>query len=124
MLTKQLPEDGLKQRCYTVIFEADTPAGRFFDLSLVWLIVVSVTVVMRASIDSIHSGWGEPLMILEWMFTGIFTIEYCARLWCAPKPLVYMRSFYGIVDFLAVIPTYLALPAPGSHILIDISVLR
>lgn len=124
MLTKQTPDDGLKQRCYTVIFEADTPAGRFFDLSLVWLIVVSVTVVMLDSIDSIHSGWGEQLMILEWMFTGIFTIEYGARLWCAPKPLVYMRSFYGIVDFLAVIPTYLALLAPGIHVLIDIRVLR
>ena len=57
MLTKQLSEDGLKQRCYTVIFEADTPAGRFFDLSLVWLIVMSVTVVMLDSIDSIHSSW-------------------------------------------------------------------
>tara|TARA_B110000483_G_scaffold197579_2_gene236351 strand:- start:472 stop:1284 length:813 start_codon:yes stop_codon:yes gene_type:complete len=121
---QQLSSKKWKQRFYTVIFEADTPAGRFFDLSLIWLIVLSVAVVMLDSIDSVHANWGEQLMTLEWIFTGIFTVEYCARIWCAPKPLAYMRSFYGIVDFLAVMPTYFAWVAPGVHVLIDIRVLR
>lgn len=113
-----------RQRFYTVIFEAETPAGRFFDLTLIWLIVLSVTVVLFDSVDSVHANWGSQLMVMEWIFTGIFTVEYCARLWCAPKPAAYMRSFYGIVDFLAVVPSYLALIAPGIHVLIDIRVLR
>ena len=109
---------------YTVIFEADTRAGRFFDLALIWLIVASVAVVLLDSLDAVHRAIGAELLMLEWFFTLVFTVEYIARVWCAPKPVAYMRSFYGIVDFLAVLPTYLAMFAPGLHALIDIRVLR
>ena len=109
---------------YTVIFEADTRAGRFFDLALIWLIVASVAVVLLDSLDAVHQAIGTELLMLEWFFTLVFTVEYIARVWCAPKPVAYMRSFYGIVDFLAVLPTYLAVFAPGLHALIDIRVLR
>ena len=118
------PEDTLRSKVYTVIFEADTRAGRIFDLALIYLIVVSVLVVLFDSVDEINMRFGLQLRILEWIFTGIFTFEYAVRLWCVRRPIRYARSFYGIVDLLAVAPTYLAIFAPGIHALIDIRILR
>ncbi len=124
MVETSKPLTQFRANTYTVIYEADTMAGRLFDIAHIWLIVASVAVVLLDSLDAVHRAIGAELLMLEWFFTLVFTVEYIARVWCAPKPVAYMRSFYGIVDFLAVLPTYLAVFAPGLHALIDIRVLR
>jgi voltage-gated potassium channel len=118
------PAAGWRQRLYTIIFEADTRAGRAFDLALIALIVASVLVVALESVASIRAVHGELLDALEWGFTLLFTIEYVARLACVRHPLRYARSFFGVVDLLAVLPTYLAVLVPGLEALIDVRVLR
>ncbi len=115
---------GWRLRLYTVIFEADTRAGRVFDLVLIGLILASVAVVMLDSIASVHARWGDVFTVLEWSFTLIFTAEYIARLSCVRHPLRYARSPFGIIDLVAVLPTYLAILMPGLHALIDVRVLR
>lgn len=114
----------LRQRVYTIIFEADTRAGRLFDVVLIVAILLSLLVVMMDSVESIAREYHGPLTVMEWLFTLLFTTEYLARLWCAPKPLAYARSFFGVVDLLAILPTYLALFFPELHALIDVRVLR
>jgi voltage-gated potassium channel len=118
------PPGGWRLRLYTVIFESDTRAGRTFDLVLIWLILTSVAVVMIDSFESIHERWGPTLTALEWVFTVIFTIEYGARLACVERPSSYARSVLGIIDLVAVLPTWAALFVPGLHVLIDVRVLR
>ena len=118
------PITGWRLRVYTIIFEADTRAGRLFDLALLWLILVSVGVVMADSVASLHARWGGVFTVLEWLFTGLFTAEYLLRLACVRRPLRYARSAFGIIDLLAVLPTYLALLLPGVHALLDVRVLR
>ncbi|HEY0955145.1 MAG TPA: ion transporter [Roseateles sp.] len=115
---------GWRLRLYTIIFEADTRAGRTFDLVLVALILASVAVVMLDSIASVHARHKTLLTVLEWSFTAIFTAEYVARLICVRHPLRYARSPFGIIDLLALLPTYLAILVPGLHALIDVRVLR
>ena len=118
------PQQSLKQRIYTVIFEADTRAGRLFDEVLIAAILLSLLVVVLDSVESVSTRHNGFLSVLEWLFTLLFTTEYVARLWCAPKPWVYARSFFGLVDLLAILPTYLALFFPELHALIDVRVLR
>lgn len=118
------PATGWRLRMYTVIFEADTRAGRFFDLTLITFILISVAVVMLDSVAGIHTAYFELLKALEWMFTLVFTVEYIARLVCVRQPLRYARSPFGIIDLLAVLPTYLAVLVPGLHALIDVRILR
>jgi voltage-gated potassium channel len=118
------PVEGWRLRLYIVIFEADTRAGRLFDLWLIALIVTSVFVVILDSVQSIHARWGGVFFVLEWCFTALFTIEYIARLACVRHPLRYARSVFGIIDLVAVLPTYLAVLVPGLHALIDVRVLR
>ena len=118
------PLTGWRLQAYTVVFEADTRAGRLFDLALLWLIVSSVAVVMLDSVASIHQQWGAWFTVLEWGFTGLFTLEYVVRLACVRHPLRYAKSPFGVIDLLAIVPTYLALLAPGLHALIDVRVLR
>jgi voltage-gated potassium channel len=118
------PSSGWRLRMYTVIFEADTHAGRVFDLVLVAMILASVTVVMLDSIATVHARYKDVLTALEWSFTVIFTIEYIARLACVRHPLRYARSAFGIIDLVALLPTYLAILVPGLHALIDVRVLR
>lgn len=119
-----LPHEGWRLHLFIIIFEADTRSGRFFDLTLLVLIVMSVAVVMLDSVAGIHVKWGGYFAVLEWCFTGIFTVEYLLRLTCVQHPLRYARSAFGIVDFLAIAPTWLALLFPGLHVLIDVRVLR
>ena len=114
----------LRQRVYTIIFEADTRAGKLFDQMLILAILLSLMVVVLDSVESVANSHHTWLMALEWLFTLLFTAEYLARLWCAPNPWAYARSFYGIVDLLAIVPTYLALFFPELHALIDVRVLR
>jgi len=118
------PESGWRLRLYIIIFEADTRAGHLFDLALLLLILVSVVVVMLDSVDSINSRWGAWLSGLEWFFTAAFTVEYVLRLLCVRQPKRYALSVLGIVDLLAIAPTYLALFFPALHSLIDVRVLR
>jgi len=118
------PESGWRLRMYTVIFEADTRAGHAFDLTLIVLILASVGVVVLDSMASVHAKYGDVLHVLEWGFTILFTLEYIARLACVRKPMRYARSFFGIIDLLAILPTYLAFLVPGLHAMVDIRILR
>lgn len=116
--------NGLKHQIYTVIFGSDTPAGKFFDEALIVTIMMSVIVVMFDSVNTIKASHGDTLYLLEWVFTILFTIEYFLRLLSIGRPVKYATSFFGIVDLLAIVPTYLSLFLPGSQYLIVIRVLR
>ncbi|MDH5340615.1 MAG: ion transporter [Rubrivivax sp.] len=118
------PDTGWRLRLYTIIFEADTRAGQVFDICLIAMIVASVAVVMADSVAGIHARHGEMLTLLEWFFTFAFTVEYTARLMCVRRPWSYARSGFGIIDLLAILPSYLALAVPGLNALVDVRVLR
>jgi voltage-gated potassium channel len=118
------PLDGWRLRIYTVIFEADTVAGRRFDVMLILAILISVGVVMADSVQSLSRQYKPVFSSLEWFFTIFFTLEYIARLVCVRRPLRYATSFFGVIDLLAVLPTYLALFFPELYALIDVRVLR
>ena len=109
---------------HEVIFEADTPAGKAFDVVLLVMIVASVVVVMLDSVAEIRAEHGRALRIAEWAFTIAFTIEYALRLVCVDLPLRYARSFFGIVDLLAIVPTYASLFVAGAQSLLVIRALR
>ena len=111
-------------RLHEIIFEADTPAGKTFDLVLIVSIVLSVGAVLLESVDRIDQSHGELLRTIEWFFTILFTVEYILRLMCVTRPFAYARSFFGVVDLLAILPTYLSLMVPGSHYLLVIRTLR
>lgn len=111
-------------RLYAIIFESDTPAGKAFDVTLLFLITASVTAIFLESIPGYKSAYAGIFSNLEIFFTSIFTIEYILRLIAAPKPLKYMRSFYGVIDLLAILPTYLAILFPHLHILLVIRIIR
>lgn len=118
------PATGWRLQLYTVIFEADTRAGRAFDVSLIVAILASVVVVVLDSMATVHARHAELLTVLEWSFTALFTTEYLARLACVRHPWRYARSGFGIIDLVAVLPTYMAVLVPGLHALIDVRVLR
>jgi voltage-gated potassium channel len=120
----QYPSQSLRQRLHEIIFEADTPAGRGFDNALLVCVVASVVVVMLDSVVEVNAQYGQPLLALEWIFTGIFTVEYALRLYCVGKPLRYATSFFGLVDLMAVLPSYLSPLLPGAQSLLVIRVLR
>jgi voltage-gated potassium channel len=109
---------------HEVIFEADTPAGKFFDVTLILAIILSIIAVMFDSVAEIHDKHGRALYIIEWFFTILFSIEYGLRIISLGQPRKYIRSFYGIVDLVAVLPTYISLLIPGSQYLMVIRVLR
>lgn len=114
----------LRQRFYTIIFEADTVAGKRFDVVLIVTIMLSLLVVVLDSMASVSARYRLVLDLCEWFFTGLFTLEYLVRLYCVPRPARYAFSFFGVVDLLAILPTYLALLVPGAHLLVDVRVLR
>ncbi|MGH0032654.1 MAG: ion transporter [Myxococcota bacterium] len=107
-----------------VIFEADTPSGKAFDVALLVAIVLSVLAVMLESVNHIRARFGSELDATEWFFTVLFTVEYALRLLSVPKPLAYARSFFGVVDLLAILPTYLSVLLPGAESLLVIRGLR
>lgn len=109
---------------HEVIFEADTPAGKQFDVALLLVIGASVAAVMLESVESIRESYGRLLLVAEWTFTGLFTIEYVLRLVCVDKPLRYARSFFGVIDLLAILPTFLSLFVPGAQSLVIVRALR
>ncbi len=113
-----------RHRLHDIIFEADTPAGKAFDVALILCIIFSVAVVMLDSISAVRFRYGSVLLALEWLFTILFSIEYVLRLLTVYRPLSYAVSFFGVIDLLAVLPTYLSLFFPGSQVLIVIRLLR
>ena len=113
-----------KDTVRTVIFEADTPAGKAFDVALIIFILFSVAAVMLDSVDQIHAQYGPWLYAAEWFFTAIFAIEYGLRLWCIQNRPAYALSFYGIVDLMGFLPTILSLWIAGTQYLLVIRVLR
>ena len=118
------PHDGWRREIYRVVFESDTQAGRLFDKLLVIAILASVIVVIADSVEGLHSKWYVAFEIAEWLFTALFTLEYLLRLTCLRRPSRYGLSFFGVIDLIAVLPTYLALLFPAFHVLIDIRILR
>jgi voltage-gated potassium channel len=118
------PPGGWRLDLYSMIFESDTRAGALFDKVLLVAIVASVVVVMADSVAGGSASGGPLYGSLEWAFTLLFTAEYVGRLVCVERPWRYARSFFGIVDLVSVLPTYLAVLAPETHALIDLRVLR
>src|ERR687896_80742 len=113
-----------RARLHEIIFEADTPEGRLFDLVLMVAILTSVTVVLLESVASVRARMGPELRALEWMFTILFTVEYLLRLASVERPLRYARSAYGLIDLIAILPTYLSVILPGAQNLLVIRLLR
>ena len=113
-----------KQRIWEIIFEAETPAGKFFDIALLWFIAASVGVVMLESVAPFKDEYHNFLIIAEWVFTIAFTIEYALRIWLVRRPWRYIFSFYGIVDLLSCLPGYIALIFAGSSHFAIIRTLR
>ena len=118
------PATGRRARLHEIIFEANTRAGRLFDLALIWLILLSVATVILESVRSVRVRYGDLLYALEWFFTLLFTAEYVLRLVSVRRPHRYATSFFGVVDLLAIIPTYLSIFVPGSQYLLVIRILR
>lgn len=114
----------LRARLHEIIFESDTLAGKTFDVALLLAIVGSVLAVMIDSVERIHLEHGELLRGAEWAFTVLFTIEYGLRIYSVKRPLLYMTSFFGVVDLLAILPSFLSLLVPGAQALLLVRALR
>jgi len=114
----------LKNQIHEIIFEADTKAGKAFDIILIVSIISSVLVVMADSISFLNKSFGDLFYAAEWFFTILFTAEYFLRIISVKKPLKYCSSFFGIIDLLAVLPTYISVLFPASRYLIVIRILR
>ena len=113
-----------RQRLHEIIFEAETPTGKMFDLILMWAIILSVVAVMLDSVESLGGTYHAWFLGVEWFFTILFTVEYVTRLYCVAKPWRYAKSFFGVVDLLAIIPTYLSLFIGGLNVLLVIRSFR
>lgn len=114
----------LRGRLFIIIFEADTRGGRAFDIALIWAIMVSVTVAILETVPGLRDGHVDTFHRVEWLFTLLFTAEYAFRLIAHPRPLAYAFSFFGLIDLLSILPTYLSLFLPGSQALVVIRVFR
>lgn len=122
MNSKKIPH--WKHRLHEIVYEADTKAGRRFDLILLVLIILSVVLVILESVPEIHNEYDALFDALEWIITGLFTLEYITRLIAIKKPLSYVFSFYGIIDLLSTIPKYISLFLVGTESLIALRALR
>ncbi|TFW18637.1 ion transporter [Duganella callida] len=118
------PAAGWRAQLYAIIFESDTPKGRAFDLTLIGAILLSVLVVVLASVRPLAQQYGGWLETGEWFFTVLFTIEYVARLLCVQRPVVYARSFFGVIDLLSILPSYVSLFIPAAHVVLTVRILR
>lgn len=115
---------GLREQLRIIVFEAETPAGKAFDVGLLWLIGLSILVVMAESVQDVSLAFGAELRLAEWILTGLFSVEYLCRLWISRRPLRYALSFFGIVDLLCIVPTVISGLMPGSQSLLVIRALR
>ena len=123
-MTSKAKPSGLKSRLYEIVFESDTPAGKTYDIVLLICIVASVIVVALESISTLPIPFDRWLYILEWFFTIVFTIDYIARLWIVKRKRQYIFSFFGIIDLLSILPTYLGLFLVGAQSLMVIRSIR
>ena len=124
IIPEPLVEQGIRSQCFNIIFGYKTTAGRAFDIALVITISISVIVVVLDSVEPINAHYGQVFHYLEWFFTLLFTLEYAVRLWVVKKSWQYARSFYGVVDLVSILPTYLSLLFPGMEFLAIIRVIR
>ncbi len=114
----------MRERLHTIVFGTSTRAGKNFDLILLILILASVLVVLLESMPSWRKAYGYELSIIEWAFTIVFSLEYILRLWISPKPIKYVFSFWGIIDLVSIVPTFISPFITGSHSLAAIRALR
>jgi voltage-gated potassium channel len=119
-----MKRSALKRKINIVIFGTDTKRGKAFDLALIYMIFLSVFVVMLASVESIQEQWGHAILVVEWVFTLVFTAEYLVRIWVTPRRWHYIFSFYGLVDLASILPSYLSLFFTGASYLLIIRLLR
>ncbi|MBB1271081.1 ion transporter [Shewanella sp. SR44-3] len=124
MKPEHTPVIDRKQQLRAIIFGTETRWGRYFDISLILCILLSVSLVFIDTIESIHQQYGALINIGEWFFTVIFTLEYLLRLYCSENRFSFAKSFYGVVDFISILPSYLALFIPGANAVLAIRVLR
>jgi voltage-gated potassium channel len=115
---------GWRGKIHEIIYEADTPLGKGFDIMLFVLIIISVILVMLESVGHIDERFHDQLLIMEWIITIFFSVEYIARIISIRKPLKYIFSFYGIIDFISTIPLYVSLFVTGTQVLLAVRVLR
>ncbi|MEM9452813.1 MAG: ion transporter [Myxococcota bacterium] len=113
-----------RDRLYLIIFEAETPTGKLFDVALLWLIIASVVTVALESVAGVREHYGTLLIVLEWFYTSVFTIEYGLRIYCTRRRLRYILSFFGIIDLLALLPAFISLVFTNVHSLLVIRALR
>ncbi len=121
---KEESASGWRGSLHTIVFESETTAGRIFDISVICLILLGVAAVMLESIREVRNVYGYELNVAEWFFTVLFTFEYILRLMSVRRPLRYALSFYGLVDLIAVVPTYLGLLLPGTQFFLTVRILR
>jgi voltage-gated potassium channel len=121
---KTIVSDKFRHKLHEVIHEADTPAGKLFDLTLLILIIISIAAVMLESVASVHRRYGYELFVIEWVITIFFSLEYIGRILTVRKPLAYILSFMGIIDLLATVPGYIDLFFPGLHFLLALRAVR
>jgi hypothetical protein len=108
-----------REKLHEIIFEADTKLGKRFDIIILWAIILSVVVVMLESVNYIQEDYGSLIFIIEWFFTILFTIEYIARIITVNKPIKYIFSFFGLVDLLSILPSFIGLVFTNTHSLPD-----
>lgn len=119
-----MAKNSFKKRLHDIIFYTDTPAGKAFDITILVLIIISVIAVMLSSVDGIDAKYGTYFLIIEWFITILFTIEYFTRIYTEEKKMRYIFSFYGIIDLLSILPTYLSFIFAGANMLIVIRLMR
>jgi voltage-gated potassium channel len=123
MAEMDTPTPDLRERVRIIIHEAETPAGKAFDVALILCILASVAVVMMITVPSLKL-WHDTLFAIEWGFTILFTIEYSLRLWSVDSPAKYARSYFGVIDVIAILPTYISTIFPGANYLLVVRALR
>ena len=123
MANSDTPKQNLRERVRIIIHEADTPAGKAFDVALIVCILASVAVVMLLTVPGMER-WHNTLLSVEWGFTIVFTLEYALRLWSVDAPGQYSRSFFGVIDLIAILPTYISVIFPGANYLLVVRALR
>ncbi|MGP9797610.1 ion transporter [Halomonas sp. 86] len=116
--------EGLRTQLFHIIFESDTPTAKGFDIALIVMILGSVAVILLGSVQEFSQEYGWLFYYLEWGFTILFTVELAVRIYCLERPTVYLKSFYGVVDLISILPAWLVLLMPGFHALVIIRILR
>ncbi len=119
-----LHNEPLKRKLYVIIFESDTPGGKLFDVVLIACIITSVIIVMIESMEMLTPPVSRLFIVLEYIFTAFFTLEYLTRIYCSPNPRLYVTSFFGVVDLLSTLPLYLGFVFPTARHLVTIRAFR